>query len=321
MERANGGESSAYDAGAVSPGSATASLPSTEATTRPALQAAGKVCHCGAPGGKCSCGADSGDAGPTTYPYVYALGRIEPRFPRLEVEKEFAQVTGRANTAGLTDRQALQAVLSQRHNRYLVRKLCWVFTIEGLETYILQPRDAVDFDLLVDALRPTPSPMDVDVVIGVRGPIAPPELCNGLMVPVVAFDQLYSFDREALVKTIPRPEKMAAKQFEAAAAELLDRILQLADNAGASDEHRALNYLVVRYQAIYALAAEQQAKGASLTAVDVRSSPLSGVRKVVDVIFSYTNRTTDVTDKLSVRLDVTGEFPFLITKLSPYYDR
>ena len=41
--------------------------------------------------------------------YVYAIGRIEPRFPRLSAEKEFAQATGRAETAGLTDRQALHA--------------------------------------------------------------------------------------------------------------------------------------------------------------------------------------------------------------------
>src|SRR6266496_4970837 len=134
--------------------------------------------------------------------YVYALGRIEPRCPRLAVEKEFAQVTGRTETAGLTDRQALHAVLGQRQNRYLARQLCWVFTIEGLETYILQPRDPADLDLLVEAVRPTPSPLDVDVVIGVRGPIAPPELCNGLMVPMLLFDQLYSFDREALIKAI-----------------------------------------------------------------------------------------------------------------------
>src|SRR6516164_8051747 len=40
--------------------------------------------------------------------YVYALGRIEPRFPSLSVEKEYAQATGRAETAGLTDRQSLQ---------------------------------------------------------------------------------------------------------------------------------------------------------------------------------------------------------------------
>jgi len=253
--------------------------------------------------------------------YVYALGRVEPRFPRLAVEKESAQATGRAETAGLTDRQALHAVLGQRQNRYLARQLCWVLTIEGLETYILQPRDPADLDLLVEAVRPTPSPLDVDVVIGVRGPLAPPELCNGLMVPIVVFDQLYSFDRASLVKAIPKPEKIAAKQFETVSGELFERVLQMADNAGAIDDHRALNYCVVRYPAIYAAAVDAYGRDCALTAVDARPSVLSGVRKVVEVIFSYTNRNTDVTEKFFVRVDVTEEFPFLVTKLSPYYDR
>jgi len=285
---------------------------------------AGSCQHCGSPGGMCACGpagaAPDGHMAMTPS-YIYALGRIEPRFTRLAVEKEFAQATGRAETAGLTDRQALHRVLSLPQNRYLVRQLCWVLTIEGLETYILQPRDPVDFVQLIEAVRPTPSPLDVDVVIGVRGPIAPAELCNGLMVPIVVFDQLYAFDREALVKAIPRPEKMAAKQFENAAAALFERILQMADNAGATPEHRALNYLVVRYPAIYALAADRHAQDNSLTAVDVRPSSLSGVRNIVDVIFSYTHRGTDVTEKFFARVDVTEEFPFLVTKLSPYYDR
>ena len=107
--------------------------------------------------------------------------------------------------------------------------------------------------------------MDIDVVIGMRGPIAPPELCNGLMVPIVVFDQIYSFDRDALIKAIPRPEKMTAKQFEAAAGEVFDRILQMTDNAGATDEHRALNYLAMRYPGIYAKAAEEFARDFSLT--------------------------------------------------------
>lgn len=267
--------------------------------------------------------SDSNPNGPgwASYAYVYAIGRVDPRFPRLAVEKEFAQATGRAETARLTDREALHAVLSQRQNRYLVRQLCWVLTIEGLETYILQPRDPADVDLLVEALRPTPSPMDLDVVIGVRGPIAPPELCNGLMVPIVSFDQLYSFDRETLLKAIPRPEKVAAKQFEAAAADLFDRIMQVTDNAGATDEHRALNYCAVRYPAIYGLAADAHGRDCALTAADVRDSRLSGVRRIVDVIFSFTNRNTDVTEKHYTRVDVTEEFPFLVTKLSPYYDR
>lgn len=272
-----------------------------------------------------TCGAVTGpqpDAnGISTPPYIYALGRITPRFPRLSVEKEFAQVSGRTDTAGLTDRQVLHAILSQRENRYLVRQLCWVLTIEGLETYLIYPRDPADFDLLVEALRPIPSPLDVDIVIGVRGPIAPPEMCNGLMAPIVVFDQIYSFDRDSFIKSIPRPEKMAEKQFESTAMELFERIQQLADNAGAADDHRALNYCAVRYPAIYATAVDCHERNFSLIEVEVRPSRLSGARKVVDIIFSYAHRQTDVKEKHFCRVDVGEEFPFLVTKILPYYDR
>jgi hypothetical protein len=253
--------------------------------------------------------------------YVYAIGRIDARFPNLAAEKEFAQATGRADTAGKTDRQAFHAVLSRRENRYLARQLCWVLSIQGLETYLLVPRDSSDLDLLVDAIRPAPGPNDIDVVIGTRGAIASPTLCNGLMVPTITFDQVYSFDRDTLLQAIPKPEKGAAAQFASAAESLFGRILQMTDNGGATSEDRALNYLAMRYPAIYATAAEQFAQDFSLTGVDVRQSPLSGTRRIVDVIFVYTNRKTDFTEKFFVRVDVTEEFPFLVTKLSPYYDR
>ena len=273
------------------------------------------------PTGETPCPACAGAAASIPVSYVYAIGRIEARFPRLSVEKEFAQATGRAETAGQTDQQSFYNVLSRPENRFLARQLCWVLLVQGLETYIVSPRDPRDFDRLVEAVRPQPSPMDIDVVIGMRGPIAPPELCNGLMVPMVVFDQTYSFHRDALIKAIPRPAKMTEKQFEAAAGEVFDRILQLTDNAGATDEHRALNYLAMRYPGIYANAAEGFARDLSLTRVDVLSSPLSGARRILDVIFAYTNRNTDFTEKFFVRVDVTEEFPFLATKLSPYYDR
>lgn len=253
--------------------------------------------------------------------YVYALGRIEARFPTQSVEKEFAQATGRAETAGLTDHQTLHAVLSKRENRYLARHMCYVLTIEGIDTYILQPRDPVDLDLLVDAIRPVPRSTDVDVVIGAQGPIAPPGLCNGLMVPIVGFDQLYSFDIDSLIKSIPPPQTTLATDFTATAEEVFMRIMQMADNAGATDEHRAMNYLAIRYSAIYAQAAEMHGRNFLLTAVEVRPSRLSGIRKIVDVVGVFTNRQTDVTEKYFVRVDVTDKFPFLVTKLSPYYER
>jgi hypothetical protein len=292
-------------------------LEAASATGKPAIQTLPpQVCP------TCGAAAASAPTGRTSQPsYVYAIGRIEHRFPRLSVEKEFARATGRADTKGQTDRQALHSVLSKSENRYLARQLCWVLTIEGLETYILIPRDPADIGLLVDALRPNPTPADLDVVVGVMGPIAPPEMCNGLLVPILAFDQIYSFDRDTLIKAIPRPEKTPPEKFAAAAEELFDRIMQMADNAGAMDEHRALNYCAVRYPAIYAKTLECFDMNSSLSALEVRPSPLSGVRRVLDVIFSYTNRNTDVVEKYYCRTDVAEEFPFLVTKLSPYYDR
>jgi hypothetical protein len=266
-----------------------------------------------------TCGGNIGSLSPPSF--VYAIGSIEPRFPQLSVEKEFAQATGRAATNGLTDRQALHEVLTRPENRYLVRQLCWVMTIEGLETYILVPRDPADFHLLVEALRATPRATDVDVVIGMKGPIAPPTLCNGLMVPMVLFDQIYSFDVDALIGSIPRPEKIKAEQFKAVAEEVFNGVIQMTDNAGATDEHRALNYLAVRYPALYGRVADAHAENASLSGVEVRLSPLSGTRRVVEVVFSFTNRATDVVEKFITRVDVTEEFPFLVSKMSPYFDR
>jgi len=290
--------------------------------TEPALVGAGPVPDSPVP--VCStCGGNTPHLGLSRdmSRYIYALGRVEPRFPSPSVEREFSQAVGRAETAKMTDREALHAVLTQRQNRYLVRQLCWVLTIQGLDTYILLPRDPTDLDLLIDAIRPTPSPQDQDVVIGLRRGIAPPEMCNGLMVPLVLFDQIYSFDRGSLIESVPQTVDLPEKSFRAAAAEVFDRILQMAGNTGAGDEYRAMNYLVVRYPAIYANTAEAFARDLSLSAVDVRASPLSGPRQIVEVIFSYKSRKTDVTEKYFVRVDVTDEFPFLVTKLTPYIDR
>jgi hypothetical protein len=254
--------------------------------------------------------------------YVWAIGRVEPRFPSLAVEKEFAQATGRAETAGLTDRAALQSVLAERSNRYLARTMCWVFTIEGIENYVLRPADPTNIELLIEAVRPAPNQTDVDVVIGIRGPDAiPGDPCHGLGLPVVAFDQLFSFDVESFVASIPRPDTVPEEDFRPSVGELFSRVQQLADNSGAADEHRAINYLAVRYPPVYALTADAFARNQSLTAVDVRPSRLTGVRKIADVIFSFTHRATDVTEQHFVRVDVTEEFPFLVSKLSPFYSR
>ena len=276
-----------------------------------------KGCSCGCGTGNCTCGAKAASNLPATSAYVYALGRIEPRFPSLSIEKEFAQATGRAETIDLTDHEALQAVLSDKQNRYLVRQLCWVLNVDGAATYLVLPREEPDLDLLIGTLRPRPRPTDVDVIVGVRGPA---RACNELVLPTVIVDQLYSFDLDTLVRSIQSANDATATNIEAAAESLFMRVLRLAGNAGEIDEHRALNYLAIRYPAIYTMTAEAHNRNLSFLGFKARCSSRDSVRKIAEVIFSYRNRQTDIIEKFFVRVDVTDEFPFLVTKLSPFYE-
>ena len=271
--------------------------------------------------GACSCGGGAAATEPEEPAYIYAAGRIEARFPRLSIEKEFLQVAGRADAKGLTDQQTFHAVLSQPRNLYLARQMCWVLSIQGIDTYLLVPRCLTDLQQLIESIRPMPRQTDLDVVIGTKGPLAPPTMCNGLVLPLVGIDQVYSFDIDGILKALPRPDGMEDARFRASSEELITRLLQLTDNAGADDSHRAVNYLAVRYQGIYKLAAEQFGRNFSLTGVDVQPSRLSGTRRIVDVIFSHSHRDTDVIEKFFVRVDVTEQFPFLISKLQPFFDR
>jgi hypothetical protein len=255
--------------------------------------------------------------------FVYSLGQIEPRTPTLGLEKEIAQAIGRRIEDEASSRAAFLQTIAQEENRYLARNMCWIFNVEGIETYILVPRDPADYKLLLDTVREYPRRDDIDVVIGTRGGIAPPSMCNGIGIPIVYFEQIYSFDRETLVNSIPVPESVAAKdrkRFSDNAGGFLDHVMRMTDNAGSTDEHRALNYLAVRYPRIYAAVTEEENRSATLSGIEVRRSSLSGVRRMVDVIFSFTHRQTAVTSKSYVRVDVSELFVFLVTPLSPYYE-
>ncbi len=258
--------------------------------------------------------------GPQAPSFVYALGTVEARFPSLGVDREFAQAVHDGETANLTDQQVLHKILRQQENRYLAREICWVFSVEHIDTYVLVPQSETELTQLVEAIKPG-NGIDVSAVIGTRGPLAPAETCNGLQVPMVSCTRIYSFEVEEFVEAIPKPRGMKKETFADAARELFLRLLQLTDNAGELAEHRAVNYLALRYPAIYSQAVEMFAADHKLSGVDVRPSRLGASRQIVDVIFSYVDRKTDVTEKFFVRVDVSEKFPFLVSKLQPFYDR
>jgi PatG C-terminal len=251
--------------------------------------------------------------------YVYALGSIRVSFPTPTIEKEYRQVVREEQTERLTDPQVLYNVL--KNNRYITREVCWILTIEGIDTYIIVPRDPLDLDQLVESIaQEDRERLDTDVVIGERGPIAPIEYC-GVELPVLMFDKIYSFKKKGLIDEIPKPTGVEEKQFRISSDDVFDRIQQLADNVGSTDEHRALNYLAVRYPQLYVHTNQMHANNFSLESVEAMASRLSGSHKLIDVIITYQNRDTTAIEKYYVRVDVTGKYPFLASPLQRYFDR
>lgn len=266
---------------------------------------------------------------PTTPTYIYSMGRIEARLPSLGVENEYRHAVKESKAKG-TEKQVLYAVLNDERYRFLARQMCWVLQIGDMDTYVLQPRDPEGYNLLINAIRPPQSDkhfdLTLDLVIGTLGPLASAEQCNGLMVPVAIFDQIYTFTVEDLIHSIPPPKKTMATQeldtFYSRAEELFGRMVIMADNAGTTDSDRAINFLAVRYPEIYANAARMGDENNGLSGVETRPSRLNGPRNVIEVIFSFRNRETDVTSKFFACVDVTEEFPFLTPqgKLAEFFE-
>jgi hypothetical protein len=263
--------------------------------------------------GGCGCGC-SGSA--PANDYVYAIGRISARFPSIDIEKELYQVVRNTETNKLTDSQVLYQVLSQPSNAYLAREMCWVLSVRGVEAFTVIPRSGLELTDLVNALNLTPSAGATNVVIGTRSLPMPASACGGLSLPSVVASKIYSFNVDEFVKELPLNEPQIA-----AGKELLDRITHLIDNVGDMDEHRAVNYLSLRYLAMYNLVVENFNRDFSLQGVSVRPTSTRSNRKLVDVTLRFTSRKTDVRESYAVRVDVTGMFPFLVTPLHPVFEK
>jgi hypothetical protein len=254
----------------------------------------------------------------TSLPYIYALGNVEVCFPNKSIENEYIQSLGLPKTTSPIDNEAFYSVLSQPQNRYLAHKLSWVLTRDGKPIYILLPTSPEGLDALLEAIRPSTSPLDRSVIIGRKGPVAPPSR-SGLEVPMVLIDHIFSFDYDNFQKSIPS-ESFADEKLRSSAEEMFQKMMQIANNKGATGKHRALNYLAVRYPAIYVKAAQELERNFSLTSVEADSTP-SDNRKIISVVFSFSQRETGAVKRYFVRVDVTEEFPFIVTEMSPCFVR
>lgn len=268
----------------------------------------------------CSCPSADASSG-----YVYAIGSLRAEFPSESLRHEFQQAAANLD-ARVTDQELLYAVLSQGQYLYIAREMCWVLRIDGdVDSYVCRPRTYVELNAFVEAIKPpaTPGERSYTVIVGPRGPLAGPDACNGLLLPIAVCNEIYHFTTLAFVEAVAK----ATHVDPAIVRSTFEEFLSFTDNAGNSDEDRALNYVLLRYPAVYALAttapgAAPPPLGASfLRGVAARPARVQGTRRIVDVIFHYEERETGERVDWFTRVDVTGQFPFLVSKLSRFYPR
>ena len=288
--------------------------------------------------GKCACGASDGACTCADKPnnlsgFVYAIGTVEASYPNVAIEHEMqimadhfgvkAEADINAATKPTEDRIWQYEVLSKdrRRTRYIARQLRWRLMIEDMPAFVLVPRDSNDLDDFIDCLnRPRyiqsserkgkkgakarstyEAPLygltqDLDVVVGVKGP----QTVEGTEVFV---DQIFTLSPQHLTP--------AGLSFYG----------QLADNYGLTDGDRAYNFLLARYAISHENLVEVH-KDFGLAAVPVISSRLSGgIGRVVRVIYTFRGTKIPIERKFFVRVDVTHEFPTVISPWQEYLER
>ncbi|MCB9795004.1 MAG: hypothetical protein H6741_20075, partial [Alphaproteobacteria bacterium] len=244
--------------------------------------------------------------------------------------QEFSQAAGRLQSV-MPDSWLPFAVLGQGRNSYLARDTCWVMQVPGpnpagrggepaqpVDAYILKPRSVAELNEMVDAIQPRTGNIVYVVAIGARGPVSPPDACNGLQLPVVVVNQLYGFTETEFVQSVAA----ATGVNEESVASTFNTLMSLSDNAGATAEHRAINYLMLRYPNVYTIV-DQLLNGAggpyTFSGVSARKADVQGVREIVEVVMHFTQRVTQVRLHWACKVDTTGQFPFMVAPLSPHY--
>lgn len=252
--------------------------------------------------------------------YVYVIGKIQWSFGAPDIEKEYLQLLPDPPPAGLTtEAQRVQYILQQ--NPFLAREMQWLFMINGQPAYRLIPRSQTELDAFVTSMVPSdPTVIQYSVIVGTFDP-------SGGDLPGVLVNRTFTFTLQELAASVTSAltaQKVTNIPSTLQIVNVFDQTMQLANNTGDLDEHRALNYVSVNYPEVYVLPTTQGATSSNLvfTGVETRHSVNdAGGVTVIEVILKYQNQNTGVPMRFFTSVDVTGQFPFIVQKFQPYFER
>jgi hypothetical protein len=257
--------------------------------------------------------------------FVYAIGRLAPQFQSLDVEKEFAQLAAGVKGREASEHHRLKTVVEQEENLYLAHHICWVFTVQGIDSFAIVPRDNNDARQLIDAFVPASEEDVVNVLVGRTATTPPAWDWSSTGLRLISADQLLRFTLDEFVEALDKDyrgggsEGSADPDHRAAMRELFFRLTRRVDNQGVTDTDRARNYVALRYPALYHATLKALSEGKALMGIEARPT-LSGARQLVSVRLVFRDRRTQIVERYSCMVDVTGEFCFLAAPLSPTWD-
>jgi hypothetical protein len=270
----------------------------------------GKDSHGGAPCAECA-----SRMAPSVEQYVYAIGRLDVRFPSLGIEREYQQ-----------RERALQDLPQQRHarivsvlekNPHLATRVNWVFVVGGTPVFALTPASGSLKAAFFKALSRSQEPDFSCVAIGRVHSFANPATYGGLLLSQVSVDQLYAFSASEWAEGLSKAahpalesRKVEAGHFQSVSQAVFREVTTMPENMGLSDGHRALNYLLVQHPGMFLAAAERPKH--VLDRVETRVLQSVAGRRHVAVILKFLDRGTGVPERVYATVDVTEEWPFVV---------
>ncbi|MCL1051829.1 hypothetical protein L2755_19690 [Shewanella abyssi] len=256
-----------------------------------------------------------------THEYIYVVGRIDAHFPNLSIEKEFYQaclltgvdvssikeVDDDVALARLNRDSSLNTLLYQglghKANEYVARDMNWMFcNVDGNEIYNLITDSDESLMQFVAALGLKDQHVILQGQVMLDGRVLVSNLIPAESTPV---------DKSHIVHNENQQMK-----------ELVEEIRSLNANDGVRNEERALNYVLYNNKKVFkesydlcykATPSGPNPNGYQLVNVEVVTS-WSGDRLVSKVIFNYQGINTSAKQSWYTTVDVTGEYPFILTK-------
>ena len=264
--------------------------------------------------------------------YIYAAGNLFPYFPTVGLKEEYDSAVRvlNATTNQKVDPKDYYAVFSHKDShgyevyRYIAEQVSWILKIDNQDVYVLLPSANDELTEFIFTLKRDENTNLTDdmlsVVIGVQGPMAPRELCEGAPLPMVMCKHIYSFTSETMLKELSKNINTTSTYISNVLNSLLSK-----PNVGASDSDRARNFIAYRYSTIYIDTSSSQPSTPSssedneyLESMEAQPSLASSDRRVIDLIFTYKKIVSGRTNSSFVSVDVTDQFPFLHSDLTVY---